>query len=79
MTVIDFVFYEICFYIDGFYKELIEKNSEYYGLIRFKNVFEKHEFFVKNKQKIQKNLLFFEFNAPALNSMVSKLWKGTDT
>lgn len=26
-TVIDFLFYEICFYIEGFYKELVQKDS----------------------------------------------------
>jgi hypothetical protein len=79
LTVIDFLFYEICFYVEGFYKDLIPKESEFYAFIKYKNLFEKQEFFLKNKNRLAENQLFFEFTIPTLNSMVGKLWKGSDS
>lgn len=55
------------------------KDSEYYWFIKFKNQFEKQDFFLKNKKRIEQNQLFFEFTTPSLNMMVSKLWKGSES
>ena len=79
LTIIDFLFYEICYYIEGFYKDILPKESEFYGFIKFKTLFEKQDFYVKNKERLSQNQLFFEFTTPSLNLMVGKLWKGSDT
>lgn len=41
LTLADFVFYEICYYICGFYGEFIANHPLYKYLLEFKKTFEK--------------------------------------
>jgi hypothetical protein len=68
ITLVDFIFYEICFYLCGFYEEYIKNHPYFKHVYEFKKNFEKLDFYIKNKDKIEQKFVFLEFNNPELNS-----------
>ena len=76
LTLLDFVFYETCFYICGFYQEFIVNHLYYKHFLTFKKYFEKLDFFAKNKNRIEEKYLFLEFNNEKMNSEIEAAWRG---
>lgn len=76
LTIIDFIFYEQCFYINGFFGAYIGKESEFSSYIIFKNNFEGMQFFKKNQMKIKEKYLFHAFSNQEINDIIQSYWKG---
>lgn len=58
ITLVDFLFYEQCFYLAGFFAPHINKTSPFKLIIEFKDRFEKLPFFERNKARIEEKCLF---------------------
>ena len=52
MTILDFVFYESCFYFANIYTDIAKKKYPIY--IAYKNFFEKTDLYKNNKERIEK-------------------------
>ena len=58
LTLADFLFYEQCFYLAGFFGTHIPKASPFRLIMEFKDRFESLPFFEKNRAKIEEKCLF---------------------
>jgi len=76
VTIIDFIFYEQCFYINGFFGNYIGKDSEFKWYLTFKASFEGMPFFKKNHYKIREKYLFHAFSSQEINDIIQNCWKG---
>jgi hypothetical protein len=62
LTIADFVFYEQCFYICGFFQQYIPPTSAYAFFPLFMKRFEKLPFFNLHRHQIEQRSLFHQFN-----------------
>ena len=63
LTVLDFIFYEHCFYFQNFLSDIAPK-KKYPAYFAFKNFFEKTDFYQTNIEKIESfPCVMPEFNA----------------
>ena len=74
---VDFLFYEICFYLHGFFYEELKKHKYFKHFFEFKKNFEKQPFFKKNLSKFDEKFIFFEFDNLDMNKKIEKFWKGS--
>ena len=75
LTVLDFIFYEACFYCCNLFADIgVKKRRPVFSA--FKNFFEKSDFYQKNKSKIESySVLMPEFNCE-INEGLKKMWVG---
>ena len=77
LSVIDFLFYEVCFYLHGFFYEILKRHVYFKNFFEFKKYFEKLPFFKKNLHKFEEKYVFFEFDDLEMNKNIEKYWKGS--
>lgn len=76
ISIVDFLFYEICFYITGFFGNYIGNNLIYKFFKDFKARFESLPFFEKNRAQIEDVALFMAFGDEAVNTAIEETWNG---
>jgi len=76
LSIVDFLFYETCFYVSGFFGKYISNNTLYRFFKDFRVRFESLPFFSKNKKRIEKVALFMAFNDEAVNTAIEESWEG---
>ncbi len=76
LSVVDFLFYEICFYICGFLEKLIDPSSPYALLPAYMHRFELLPFYGRHRQDIEQRPLFHQFASPEVNATIQLTWKG---
>lgn len=59
LSLVDFLYYETCFYLHGFFYEEIRKHKYFKNILDFKRNFEKLPFFKKNLSKFEEKYVFF--------------------
>jgi hypothetical protein len=76
LTIVDFVFFETCFYICGFFGEFVSSHGFFRLFAEFKDRFEQLDFHQQNRMQIEQKYLFFEFGNPEMNQQIEEKWKG---
>lgn len=76
LTLVDFIFYEQCFYICGFFQPYISTTSIFKFFNEFKTKFEQLPFFERHRKQIEERCLFHEYDNPKMNKLILETWKG---
>ena len=76
LSIVDFFFYDVCFYIINFFREIIEGDSFLNGIVTFVNLFESLDFFTKKEPEISSVKLFFPFSSEINEIKIKNAWKG---
>lgn len=63
LTMVDFFFYEICFYLSNFLGTPIKNHAIYRNILVFKKMFEAQEFFVEHQAEIEGRKIFPPFRS----------------
>jgi hypothetical protein len=64
LTLVDFIFYEQCFYLCGFFQQYFSPTGIHRLFAEFKHRFEQLPFFERHRKQIEERCLFHEFNNP---------------
>ena len=76
LSIVDFVFYELCFYLNGFFGYYIPKEGEFRPYIEAKVAMEQLPFYKKNVNQILGKYLFHAFSSSEMNKVIQNNWKG---
>jgi hypothetical protein len=70
LSLVDFLLYEICFYICGFLEGLIDPSSPYALLPAYMRRFELLPFYDHHRPAIEHRPLFHQFASPEVNAII---------
>ena len=76
LTLIDFYFYETCFYVCGFFQSYIEADEDLKYFIDFCHKFEGLDF--HRKVDARKTKLFLPFKNEVVREIVLSAWQGDE-
>lgn len=75
LTVLDFIFYDHCFYFQNFYRDIgVKKRFPVY--FAYKNFFEKSDFFLQHSEKLQSYSIIMPELNHEINEGLKKMWQG---
>ena len=74
LTIADFFFYEICFYLHNFLGSVLKNHAIYRNIVAFKKMFESQEFFLKNQASILRMKIFPPFRNKSTLQVMENIW-----